>query len=187
MRKSPDFASLSNTAQNSFHNKMNVGHSWCAALAQGLQLTVSACALLQHKWQSQTRSLWVSTLTPWLRQELLAPWSNLHVAAHEEPGAVITYSPVWAWACSTAWEPYAASQRPGPAVLEVSPVVPSLAPPAVAELLIPTTDSSVASERRSSAMWGARKQVCINSVCHSEVLKCAELTAPRQRKVQIKK
>lgn len=64
---------------------------------------------------------------------------------------------------------------------------PIRAPPAVAELLIPTTDSSVAPERRSSAMWGARKQVCINSVCHSEVLKCAELTAPHQMKVQIKK
>lgn len=55
-------------------------------------------------------------------------------------------------------------------MLEVSPVVPS-APPAVTELLIPTADSSVASERLGSAMWGARKWACINSVCHSELLK----------------
>lgn len=59
--------------------------------------------------------------------------------------------------------------------------------PAVAELLIPITDSSVAPARCGFATWGARRQVCINPVCHSKLSKWAELTAPHQRQVQIKK
>lgn len=112
---------------------MYVAHSRCAALCWP---GVCRWPRLPGRFFSTSdnnpglpESLWVSALTPRLWQELLAPWPSLRAAAQEEPGAVITSSPVWVRARSTAWEPQEASQRPGPAVPEVSPVVPPVSPP----------------------------------------------------------
>lgn len=97
-------------------------------LVQGLQVTTTAWALIQHKSQAQT---WTCGSQLWLSGSKISSWhhgANLQVAECEEPGAVGTYSPAWARARLTACEPYIAPPSPGPAVLEVLPMVLSLPP-----------------------------------------------------------
>lgn len=156
-------------------------------LSQGLQLTVSTWALLQHKCQSQTRSLWVPALTPRLWQELLAPCSKPASLCSGGAGRCHLLQPRWVRACPAARE-HPRHPRSGTRAAGSDPWDhPCLPARSGAESLIPASGSSVAPERPGSAVWGARKHVCIKPVCHSEVLERAELTVPRQKKVQIKK
>lgn len=106
-----------------------------------------------------------------------------------QPASRRVSSPPAPCGCSTALEPHAHPSALDPPCRRCrlwSHPCPPHDP--VAELLIPTTDSSVvALGRRGSVVWGATKRGRINSVCHSQVLGCAEPTAPHHRKVQIKK
>lgn len=86
-RTSPSFAALSNTAQNTFHDKTQVGRGWRTVLAQGLQVTTTEWALIQCKWRAQTRSLCVLALTQRLRCELVRSKCELLRARNRAPSA----------------------------------------------------------------------------------------------------